>query len=341
LRYPDGAVFLTISALLLLSLMSQQPAAPATRGTVKRSTPHYDSYLTGQAGDVARATRGGLLLAGGGTDQPDAFRWLIDRAGGGDIVIIRASGADGYNNFLMRLGPVDSVQSIVFRSREASSDPEIVRTLERAEAVFLAGGDQSNYVRYWKNTPVQDALHALAKRGVPIGGTSAGLAVLGEFGFAATGGGVTSAAALANPYSDRVTIERAFLRLPHLSGIITDSHFVERDRLGRTLAFLARIVEDGWAPRARAIAIDRETAVLVEADGSTSIVGKGPAYFLQTTRRAAVCKPDTPLTIDGVETYRATAGATFNLTSWTGTGGTPYVLSVNRGTVTSSTGTLY
>ena len=327
-------------ALCLWALTFQTPAPPAPPPT-KLSTPHYDSYLTGRPEDVTPTTRGGLLLAGGGTDQPDAFRWLIERAGGGDIVILRASGSDGYNDFIMRLGPADSVQSIVFKSREAASDPDIVRTVERAEAVFLAGGNQANYVRYWKGTPIEDALHALAKRGVPIGGTSAGLAVLGQFGFAALNGSVTSEAALANPYSERIAIERDFLTLPHLSGVITDSHFVERDRLGRTLVFLARMVEDGWAPRARAIAIDRATAVLVEADGSASVVGQGPAYFLQTTARAAVCRPGVPLTLAGVETYRAAAGATFDLRSWTGTGGTPYLLSVASGVVTSSSGKIY
>ena len=330
-----------VSLLIVTGLATALLAQTAAPPTQRVSAAHVDRYLTGSAADVTRVTTGGLLLAGGGTDQPDAFRWLIQRAGGGDIVIIRASGADGYNNFIMKLGAVDSVESIVFKSREASFDPAIVHTLERAEAVFLAGGDQSNYVTYWKDTPVQKALNALAARGVPIGGTSAGLAVLAEFGFSAMNGSVTSADALANPYVDRITIERGFLTLPHLAGLITDSHFVERDRLGRTLVFLARIVEDGGAPRARAIAIDRATAVLADRDGHVTVVGTGPAYFMQTTTRATTCKPGTPLTIAGIDTYRATAGATFNLSTWSGTGGTPYVLSVDNGVVKSSTGKVY
>ena len=34
---------------------------------------------------------------GGGTDVDALFTWMSDRAGGGDSVVIRASGADGYN----------------------------------------------------------------------------------------------------------------------------------------------------------------------------------------------------------------------------------------------------
>jgi cyanophycinase len=322
--------------LLSLALLVQAQTPAST----KTSTPAYDRYLTGSAANVDRPVKGGLLLAGGGTDVQDAFRWLIDRAGGGDIVILRASGADGYHNFIQRLGTVDSIESIVFKSREAASEPSILQSLDGAEAIFLAGGDQSNYVEYWKDTPVEDGIHRAAKRGAPIGGTSAGLAVLSEFGFSAVNGSVTSDAALADPFSDRITLERDFLKLPHLSGIVTDSHFVERDRLGRTLVFLARMAAAGTAP-ARAIAIDRETAVLVDANGAATIAGTGPAFFLRTTKPASVLKAGTPLSLAGVEVYRAAAGAGFDLRTWRGTGGTPFILSVDNGTITSSVGDRY
>ena len=67
--------------------------------------------------------------------------------------------------------------------------------------------------------------------------------------------------------------------MPFLKGVITDTHFVERDRLGRTLVFLARMLQDGMASPARAIAVDSTTAVLVEADGTATVVGKTTAYF--------------------------------------------------------------
>jgi cyanophycinase len=319
----------TLSFVSLALLVQAQ--APAS---TKTSTPAYDRYLTGSAANVDRPVKGGLLLAGGGTDVQDAFRWLIDRAGGGDLVILRASGADGYHNFIQRLGAVDSIESIVFKSREASTDASILRSLDDAEAIFLAGGDQSNYVEYWKDTPVEDAIHRAAKRGVPVGGTSAGLAVLSEFGFSAVNGSVTSGAALANPLSDRTILERDFLKLPHLAGVVTDSHFVERDRLGRTLVFLARMAADGVSP-ARAIAIDRETAVLVDASGTATIAGNGPAFFLRTTKPAAVLKPATPLSIGGIEAYRAEAGASFDLKAWKGAGGKAYLLAVEGGKITS------
>src|SRR5688572_5533527 len=110
---------LTTIVVAVSFLAATQTQSPAKLETTKRSTPTYDSYLTGNAADVTRKTTGGLVLAGGGTDVPDASRWLIAHAGGGAVVVIRASGADGYNEFMMGLGPADSVESIVFKSREA------------------------------------------------------------------------------------------------------------------------------------------------------------------------------------------------------------------------------
>jgi cyanophycinase len=312
--------------------------APAT---VHRTTATYEDYFTGNAADVTPPTKGGLQLEGGGTDIDEAFRWLIAHAGGGDIVIIRASGGAGYNAYIMNLGQVDSVESIVFKSREASSDKDIIRTLEHAEAVFIAGGDQSNYVKYWKGTPVEDTLNALAKRGVPIGGTSAGLAVLGQFSYSAMYESVTAPMAMADPYSDKITLEREFLKMPNMAGIITDSHVGPRNRLPRTLVFLARIVADGWASSVRGIAVDQESAVLVEADGSSTVVGKAPTYFIETTAKPAVFKPATPPTMGGFKTYRVPPGGSFNLKTWTGTGGMAYVLSVDAGVVSSSSGKIY
>ncbi len=70
-------------------------------------------YLSGADADRAAAPAGpGLLLMGGGTDVDEAFTWWLARTGGGDVVVLRASGADGYNPYLYDdLGGVDSVET--------------------------------------------------------------------------------------------------------------------------------------------------------------------------------------------------------------------------------------
>jgi len=329
---------LTFALIASMTLAAVQDA-PQTPASTLTKGPLFDHYLSGSAEDVTPKTGGGLLLAGGGTDQPEAFEWFIRKAGGGDIVVLRASGADGYHSFVMRLGGVDSIETFVVHSREASTDPFLLRQLTNAEAIFFAGGDQSRYVRYFKDTPVETAINAAAARGVPIGGTSAGLAILSEFSYAALLRSTTTDEATADPFHPNITLERDFLTLPHLSGLITDSHVIERGRLGRTAAFMARLRTDGWLGTrpARAIAIDRATAVLVEPDGAATIVGPNTAYFMEATTPPQRCEPGTPLTYHPIAVYTVTSASTFNLATWTGTGGTADTMSITAGTVTGPT----
>ncbi len=184
--------------------------------------------------------------------------------------------------------------------------------------------------------------------GKPIGGTSAGLAVQGEFAYGALNdpddSELHSKEALSNPYHIQVTVVRDFLKIPQLQNTITDSHFAKRDRMGRTLVFLARIVQDGWSKQPREIAIDEKSAVLVEADGKAAVVGSGRgAYFLRPTQAPEVCQKGLPLTFKDVSVYRLPSGEHFDLPSWTGSGGASYSLSVEQGVIHSTQpgGTVY
>ncbi len=329
-----------IRAVVMVSALaapvaSQEPTWPTTvtRGEL------YDHYLTGSEADVTRTTTGGVLLAGGGTDQPDAFKWLFAHAGGGDIVVLRASGADGYHPFAMKIGGLDSIESFVVKSREASSDAKLLERLGHADAIFFAGGDQSKYVTFFKDTPVEALVNAAAARGVPVGGTSAGLAILGEFSYSAMRASITTAQALADPLSPDITIDKDFLSLKHLDGLITDSHVVERSRLGRTVAFMARLHQDGWlkangttpARPARALAIDRETAVLLERDGTATVVGPNTAYFMEAAQPPQQYRTGAPLSYHPIRVYKVTRASTFNFTTWSGTRGQSLTFEVRNG----------
>src|ERR1700752_49459 len=144
-------------------------------------TKAYHYYRVGNPSDVAGAARPGFALMGGGADLDEAFRWLCDRAGGGDLVVLRATNSDDYNPYIQKLCKLNSVATIVIPSREAAGDPFVANAIRHASAVFISGGDQANYINFWMGTPAQTTLNDAVARGVPIGGTSAGLAVLGEY----------------------------------------------------------------------------------------------------------------------------------------------------------------
>jgi cyanophycinase len=316
--------------------------------TIAAAAPGYQYTVVGNPADVVTSTSGLLVLQGGGTDVDENFVRMGARSGGGDFVVIRASGTDAYNPYIYDLCSCDSVATIVFKNRNAVSDPFVIETIRNAEALFIAGGDQSDYVKLWKGTPIEDAIHHVAAKPAPVGGTSAGMAIMGEFLYSAmSNSSLTSAEALANPFHRDLTLDREFLILPKLDGLITDQHLQERDRMGRTVTFLARLMRDGWTAQGRAIAADRETALHVDPTTGAAQVFTTPThptpfvYFLTTPGPPEICEPGIPLTYRNVAVYRIGPGNSFDLTRWRGTGGISYTLSVEAGALSSSRGEIY
>ncbi|UJR21554.1 hypothetical protein I4U23_024638 [Adineta vaga] len=258
--------------------------------------------LIGDANDVNTTTAGGTVLVGGGADVDEIFQWMIKKAGGGDFVILRATGTDAYNSYIYDLGTINSVETLLINSRTLANDPEVERTILNAEAVFISGGDQANYVNFWKNTKVHYALDYLRSiKQIPIGGTSAGCAILGGTYFSALEGTITSVEALNNPYINLLTLGyNDFLRQPFLSDVVTDSHFDNRDRHGRLVTFLARMNKDTGI-LARGIGLDESAAVCIEPSGIGKIYGKGTAYFL--TQNGIDHPPETCLSGSRLDWY--------------------------------------
>lgn len=310
---------------------------------------NYKYLRVGNPRDASSKTVSGYALMGGGSDQDAAFRFLCEHGGGGDFLILRAAGDDDYNPYVKSLCRMNSVATLIIPSRDAANDPQVRDIVNHAEAIFIAGGDQARYINWWQKTALQDALNAHIAAGKPIGGTSAGLAVLGQYIYSAQGDApddpdLTSQQAMANPYFSRVTVRRDFLNIELLRNTLTDTHFAKRNRMGRSLAFLARIVQDGWSTNPREIAVDEKSAVLVERNSEARVIGPGKgAYFIQVTRNPSICRPDTPLTVQDVSVYHVPSKGHFNLKSWSGSGGVAYSLSVDSGVLsnTQNTGSIY
>ncbi len=309
----------------------------ASDGTVTKGEG-WEYMRLGNASDVTTTTKGGILFEGGGKDVDEAYRWMCAKANGGDFLVIRASGTAAYNSYIRELCPsLNSVATLIVTSQTGARQAFVKETILNAEAVFISGGDQGNYVNFYSGTPVTAAINARAQHGVPVGGTSAGNAVLAQFGYSALTGSVTSREALADPFTPLITISNGFLNVsPLLRDTFTDDHFKARDRMGRLVAFLARVIQDGAAQRVSAIATDEKTAFLMEPDGSGVVVGSGAAYFLRTPGPPEKCQPQVPLTFKDLSVCRLKNGGHFNVATWAGAGGVSYRLSAVDGVLHST-----
>lgn len=320
----------SLRVLLLAAALTLPAQAKVTR------------YLTGNAGDVVISMAGPAHdFGGGGTDVDAAIQWMIDQVRGCtscstrvDVVILRSSGSNGYNDYIYAMNGVDSVETLVITRASDSNTASVQDTVRKAEVVFFAGGDQCDYVKYFKGTLVETAVEDVYARGGGVGGTSAGTAIQGEFTYDGCAGSAISADALANPYHRTVTFTYNFFNWANLQRTITDSHFVTRDRMGRTLAFLARQIQDGKAASALSIAVNEVTSVVVDRNGLATVMGDGPAYFILADHAPEVCQAGTPLTYSNFKIWKVLPGGTFNLQNRPTTG--YYLRSVTNGVISSN-----
>ncbi|WP_174811971.1 cyanophycinase [Novosphingobium sediminis] len=272
-----------------------------------------DTYLEGDPTGAAPApVSGGLLLMGGGDHNLDAMRWFIAKAGHGHIVILRASQhGDASTEFVNEIGGVLSAETFVTHSRSASRDPHLLEALRKADGIYIAGGDQARYVRRWRGTPIAAALDAHVRAGKPLAGTSAGLAMLGEYLYGAMDGqSLTSAQGLADPYGKGTTMETDFLHLALLKGVITDSHFTQRGRLGRLFAFIAKAQANrpAAAPPLIGLGIDEGVALAVEADGTARVYSSAPDRGVSVVEGAGIGRTAAPGPLVAERVQVTTAG---------------------------------
>ena len=286
-------------------------------------------YFSGSHADVTPELHGpALILAGGGGDQDAAMQDAIDRVRGCtscdrklDVVVLRASGAGGYNPYFMGMKGVNSVQSLVIKDRDSSSRPDVINDVRNAEIVFFAGGDQCNYVRWIKGTPVEDAVKSVYRRGGAVGGTSAGLAIQGEIAYdACPDQSAVSADVLKDPYSIDVSLSRGFLDWPALSHVITDTHFRKRDRMGRLLVFLARALDEGRDTRLVGFGVNEGAVAIMDAAGKATVYGDGPVNVVVADHRAEVLERGKPLTYRGFRIWHFDRGQTVDLANLPATG---------------------
>jgi cyanophycinase-like exopeptidase len=294
---------------------------PPTTGCTLGSRPALPSglttYLLGANTDSCPALssgQGSLLLMGGGTDVDAAFSLRVGpQIKGGNIVVLRTTGTNAYNSYLQGLTNAASVETILVDTVTKANSAYVEWAIKAAEAVFIAGGDQSAYLNAWQGTKVQTALQFVYSKGGVVGGTSAGNHVLGQYVYDPDGvAGAVSAEVVKDYCHSTVNISTNFLNFPLLANTITDTHFRQRDRMGRSAVFQAKLGTTG-----RVIAVSEATSLFVTANGVGVVDGANEAYILradaQTQYTQTVCGQAVRIT--DLLRYKLLPGDSYNLST--------------------------
>ncbi len=244
-------------------------------------------------------SQGYVCAVGGGTERyhdwsDGPYGWMVEKANNGKFINIDVDGAsEWYPNYFKYLGAADDSRALKIATKAQANSDEIYNELKTASGIFIEGGDQYDYVSTWKGTKVEQAILEIFQAGGVIGGTSAGLAVLGEVDFDAKYGSAYPQYCTYNAYNQKIHYEDNFLKL--LPAMFTDSHFTMRGRLGRFVPMLARYMQDNPATDILGLGVDVNTAICVGPDLIAEVFGEATVTVLYKTENSQIsCVPGQP-----------------------------------------------
>jgi cyanophycinase len=254
--------------------------------------------------------RGWIVPVGGAEDKEgraEILRRFVQLAGGSSAriaIIPTASQLENtgrrYEGIFGELG-ARSAQALAYREREDAERADWLGQLEDATGIFLTGGNQLRISTVLGGTIVAKTIRRMNARGVPVGGTSAGAAILSEHMIAYGSEGSTPRAGMA-------TLAPGF---GLTNRVVIDQHFRQRDRLGRLLTALA------YNPFAVGLGLDEDTAAFIDPDDTVHVLGAGAITVVDPSSlehsSIAAAELGEPVCMTGVRVHVLPAGGTFNL----------------------------
>jgi cyanophycinase len=204
-----------------------------------------------------------------------------------------------YRKVFRKLG-VESIEHVNIRTREDAQSDENVALIKRSGVVFFTGGDQLRITSQIGDSPVFQTMQALYQDGGIIVGTSAGAAAMSE----------TMVISGDNDKSSEISALDMAPGLGFISGVVVDSHFAERGRIGRLIGCVAQ------NPRNLGLGIDEDTAIIVHK-GQFSVIGSGAVYVVDGTQvtysSLSEKQPEGILSVSDLKLHVLAKGDKFNL----------------------------
>lgn len=217
-------------------------------------------------------SRAGSLVIVGGSEDRSRTSVILTRLislcdGGAPVVVVvdaasrtPSSFARHYQATFSELGAREVLAPRLDTPHDAE-DPSFLRAIERAGAVYFAGGDQSRLVGIIRGTEAHRLLLSrFGEDGLVVGGTSAGASALSQD--------------MIVRGESELWPRKGFVRVGvglGFTDLIIDQHFSQRARLGRLVEAVAMLADRG----ACGVGVDENTALVLSPDGSGEVLGEG------------------------------------------------------------------
>ncbi len=221
--------------------------------------------------------RGYLMPIGGAEDKGNSPRILsrfLEICGGerARIMIIPTASrlpetGSMYADLFLDLGAERALFTDI-NERIDCDDELLLEEMDNATGIFVTGGNQLRISGILGGTPVSQRLRRRNAEGIPIGGTSAGAAMMSQHMIAGGASGLS-------PKEDGVNLAPG---LGLTNSAIIDQHFSQRDRLGRLLTALS------YNPFLIGVGIDEDTAFLIDNDNCGEVIGSGSVTILDASQ---------------------------------------------------------
>jgi len=202
---------------------------------------------------------------------------------------------EDYRQVFTTLG-ASAIKILNIKDRNQANDPNMAKTLEDADLIFLVGGDQLRLTTIIGGSLIFEVIQNRLENGAIIVGTSAGAAVFSE-------------TMIYDGKSEEGLVKGSVLTTSgfgFVKNVVFDTHFNVRGRVGRLVQIIT------MNPACIGVGIGEDSGVLLKGDGVLEVIGLGTVVIVDGSdivhSNVMNIEPGGPIAVENVRIHSLVNG---------------------------------